>query len=139
MDYIYLDSDDIRELHDEAIIRYGGIYGEHESGLIDYMAQKPQSVIFGVEQYPDLFMKAAIYIKGFATHQYFADGNKRTGVACALVFLLLNGYRMIISENLLYTVTMRVARNRLSFEALTEILRRNAVNMREMHEMEYEL
>ncbi|WP_062408625.1 type II toxin-antitoxin system death-on-curing family toxin [Paenibacillus naphthalenovorans] len=124
---IYLDSEDIRYLHEEALIRYGGIYGEHESGMIDYMADKPSMVIFSQDQYPDLFMKAAIYLHGFATHQYFADGNKRTGVACALTFLLINNYRVIISENLLYIIAIRVAKKRLSIETLTELLRRHSI------------
>ena len=126
-DIIYLDSEDIRYLHKEALIRYGGIYGEHESGMIDYMAEKPSISVFGQDQYPDLFMKAAVYLHGFATHQYFSDGNKRTGVACALTFLLINNHRVKISENLLYIVAIRVAKKRLALETLTEILRRHSV------------
>lgn len=34
---------------------------------------------------------AAMYLVGFAGSQGFNDGNKRTGVACALVFLAING------------------------------------------------
>lgn len=34
---------------------------------------------------------AATYLVGFAGTQGFNDGNKRTGVACALLFLAING------------------------------------------------
>jgi death-on-curing protein len=34
---------------------------------------------------------AAMYLVAFAGSQGFNDGNKRTGVACALVFLAING------------------------------------------------
>lgn len=71
-----LTADDIRELHEIALERYGGLPGENEPGLIDFMAEKPFQVVFGQEAYPGLFYKAAIYMDGFADHQYFKDGNK---------------------------------------------------------------
>ncbi|GGP14208.1 hypothetical protein [Oceanobacillus neutriphilus] len=40
-EFIQLDFDDIRCLHDEAIQVFGGVYGENEPGYIDYMAEKP--------------------------------------------------------------------------------------------------
>ncbi len=39
----------------------------------------------------DMADLAAMYLLGFAGSQGFNDGNKRTGVACALVFLAING------------------------------------------------
>ena len=64
---IQLSPEDIRVIHDVMIERYGGIRGEKEPGLIDYMADKPFLELFGNEQYPGLFLKAAVYFEGFAT------------------------------------------------------------------------
>ena len=66
-----------------------GLCGENEPGYIDYMAEKPFQYAYGQELYPGIFMKAACYLEGFATHQYFSDGNKRTGVMCYITFYLL--------------------------------------------------
>jgi death on curing protein len=52
---------------------------------------------------------AAAYLLGFARSQGFNDGNKRTGLACALVFLELNGYSLHVSRPELYALTMNVA------------------------------
>ena len=114
MIYEALAPEDIREIHIVAIQRYGGVYGENEPGMIDFMADKPFMVSFGQELYPGLFMKAAIYMEGFATHQYFTDGNKRTAYLAAAIFLELNGYSLIVSDNDLYNISIGVANKEVS-------------------------
>ncbi|MGG3892009.1 type II toxin-antitoxin system death-on-curing family toxin [Metabacillus fastidiosus] len=108
-EFLPLDPDDIRYLHDEQIELYDGVYGEVESGLIDYMAEKPFLVSFGLDMYPTLFLKAAVYLDGFAKNQYFSDGNKRTGVICCLTFLAINGYQLTVTDYELYEFAMKVA------------------------------
>ncbi|WP_411282193.1 hypothetical protein [Gemmatimonas sp.] len=46
---------------------------------------------------------------GFARAQGFVDGNKRSGLACALVFLAENGAALHVDGSELYALTMRVA------------------------------
>lgn len=123
---IYLDGEDIREIHEEALALYGGLSGEYESGLIDFVAEKPSMVSFGTELYPDLFMKAAIYLEGFASHQYFCDGNKRTALNVALTFLAVNGYILEMDEMALYSLTKRVANKAIKIDRLAEILKSNS-------------
>ena len=45
----------------------------------------------------DLFEMAATYVESVCANHPFLDGNKRTGTACALTFLYLNGYE--VDEN----------------------------------------
>ncbi len=42
------------------------------------------------ELYPTLFQKAAVYAHHIITGHIFLDGNKRVGMHCALLFLVLN-------------------------------------------------
>jgi death-on-curing protein len=46
---------------------------------------------------------------GFTRSQGFNDGNKRTGLACALVFLSLNGAPLRVTPSELYALTMAVS------------------------------
>lgn len=126
MNYIFLDAEDIREIHEEAIINYGGIASERESGMIEYMADKPFMESYGQELYPGLFLKSAVYLEGFATHQYFNDGNKRTGVACALTFLLINGYQLLVDEMELYKIAIDVANEIIHLHELSQWLEENS-------------
>ena len=51
----------------------------------------PESTFDGVYLHEDLFASAAAYAFHIAEGQPFLDGNKRTGLNAALVFLELNG------------------------------------------------
>lgn len=110
----YLSSDDIRVFHEVALERYGGAVGEHEPGQIEFMAEKPAFMVFGEELYPGLFMKAAVYMYGFATRQYFVDGNKRTAYLAAAAFLELNGYSVIVDDTELYTISLAIANHQIA-------------------------
>ena len=48
--------------------------------------------IFGQELYPDIYHRAAAYMFHILKNHTFNDGNKRTGLACALTFLQWNNY-----------------------------------------------
>ena len=56
---------------------------------------RPQQRYFGTVMFPSIAQKAAALLHGFATTQYFFDGNKRTGFLTATVFLECNGFRWI--------------------------------------------
>jgi death-on-curing protein len=59
---------------------------------LEAATHRPQSDYFGVELFPDVWAKAAAYLHGLASPQYFSDGNKRTGWFAAVTFLKANGY-----------------------------------------------
>ncbi|MCL6600840.1 MAG: type II toxin-antitoxin system death-on-curing family toxin [Alicyclobacillus macrosporangiidus] len=118
----YLSADDIRQIHAEAIERYGGVPGEHEPGAIEFMAQKPKMEIYGSELYPGLFLKAAVYLEGFATRQFFVDGNKRTAFLCAWTFLYVNGFHLVVDQDDGYAFCMRVANGQAGLEEIAEWL-----------------
>ena len=44
-----------------------------------------------IELYPTLSQKAAVYAHHIITGHVFRDGNKRTGLSCAILFLEFNG------------------------------------------------
>jgi death-on-curing protein len=113
-------------LHDIALQEYGGLPGENEPGLIDFLAEKPFQIVFGRELYPGLFMKAAVYLHGLATNQYFCDGNKRTGVLCAVTFLLINGHELDVEEDSLYHMTIKVANKEVTLTELAEWIEKNS-------------
>jgi death-on-curing protein len=112
-DIIYLIEQEIIDVHDFLLAKYDGIPGIKEPGMINYMTEKPMMELDGQELYPGLFMKAAVYMEGFAAHQYFNDGNKRTAVGCVELFLAHNGYELLCSQDELYNFTMAVAEKRI--------------------------
>jgi death-on-curing protein len=125
--YYHLDAEDIRYLHDDQIELFGGIYGENEPGMIEYMAEKPFHELYGQELFPNIFVKAAVYLEGFATHQYFCDGNKRTGMKCCITFLLINGYELTSDDLEIFKLSLDVANNRLDVDEIAFWLEQNCI------------
>ena len=72
-------------------------------------APAPPQHRFAYDGRADLADLAASYLVGFARAQGFADGNKRTGLAAALVFVAVNGIDLHVRPAELLVLTMDVA------------------------------
>ena len=57
----------------------------------------------------DPFEMAAACLYHLARNPPFVDGNKRTALAAALVFLWLNGFRLVVEEYALTDLVVKVA------------------------------
>ena len=87
MTFYYLTSESIRQIN-EAFCGPGA--GVRDEGGFDGIVHRPQTTFLGQELFPDVYSKASAYLHGFATTQFFHDGNKRTGFLSATVFLRIH-------------------------------------------------
>lgn len=124
--YIQLSSNQIIKIHDYEIAESGGLVGIKDRGYIDLIADKPFSDLFGEEQYPGLFLKAAVLMHGLILAHSFNDGNKRTAVVCTYAFLQLNGYELDIDDEDLFYTAIDVATKEIGLKDLAEILETNS-------------
>jgi death on curing protein len=82
-------------------------------GLLASALHRPESRMFGVEAYPDLFEKAAALLHSLASNHPLVDGNKRTAWMCTVVFLDVNGTEMLdVDQDRAYELVMDVAAGR---------------------------
>ena len=95
-------------IHAQQIERYGGAHGVLDKNVV-LSALSRAMHRWTYDPSADLPDLAAAYLVGFARSQGFKDGNKRTGLACALVFLALNGAALHVPGPELYALTMAVA------------------------------
>ena len=72
----------------------------------------------GEDLYADLASKAAALMHSLVANHPFVDGNKRTGVAAAELFLVFNEFRLAASDQELEDLTQAVARGELDAESL---------------------
>ena len=89
----YLAAEEILVIHSKIVEKTGGAHGVRDVGLLASSASRPQMEFGGKELYKGLFAKAGAYIDSLAKHHVFIDGNKRTALSVAGVFLALNGYQ----------------------------------------------
>lgn len=83
----FLDVDDVLLIHEEQLPTYGGSAGIRDRALLESAVAMPRATVGGEFAHEDLFARAAAYAFHVAQDQPFVDGNKRTGLLAALVFL----------------------------------------------------
>ena len=126
-DPVFLDIEDVLLIHEEQLPRYGGSPGIRDRGLLESAVALPRATAGGEFAHEDLFAMAAAYAFHIAQNQPFVDGNKRTGLLTALVFLDLNGVVIADPEGRLYDAMIGIAERRLDKDGLAGVLKSLAV------------
>ena len=95
-------------IHAQQVERYGGGHGVlYPQVVLSTLARVRRR--WEERESTDLADLAAMYLVGFARSGGFSDANKRTGLACALVFLAINGIRLSTLAGGMYNVVREVA------------------------------
>ena len=114
MDPLFLTLDEILTLHEDRIRKYGGSSGVRDLGLLESAIGTVMATFGGEFLHETLFEMAAAYLYGICKNHPFVDGNKRTAVSAALVFLDMNGVEVAADENDFYDLVIAVAEGRVS-------------------------
>jgi len=122
---LFLGLEEVLEIHHDQITRYGGTEGIRDLGLLQSALSMPQAGAGNQYFHADLFEMAAAYLFHIVRNHPFVDGNKRTGVTAALVFLEMNGIEIRASDQALVKTVLAVAEGKLHKGALAEFFRRH--------------
>lgn len=128
MDPEFLRVDDVLQIHQDQIERYGGSPDLRDPGLLTSAVDTPRAMFDGKYLHSDLFDMAAAYLFHIVLNHPFVDGNKRTGTAAALVFLDLNGIEMEIDDGALVDLVLAVAQGQIAKPEVAAFLRTHAVS-----------
>jgi death on curing protein len=94
---VWIDERDALILHSRLVALHGGAPGLRDGALLQSALARPRQH-HAYSKSPDLIEMAALYTAGIVRNHPFIDGNKRTGFVIGVLFLELNGYRFIASE-----------------------------------------
>lgn len=118
----YLTKKRVVQLNKATVDAHGGNFMPpnnflHEENL-DYLIEAVQAEMFGEPLYPTISDKAAVYCYNIICNHIFSDGNKRTGLASALLFLNLNGFDLSldINDTLLTNYILKIASGESNLE-----------------------
>jgi death-on-curing protein len=109
-------------IHAQQVERYGGAHGVLDKNVALSALSRPRHK-WSYDPNADLSDLAAAYLVRFARSQGFNDGNKRTGLACALVFLAVNGSPLHAPPEALYALTMAAATGQADDHVVAAFLR----------------
>ncbi len=122
----YLTPEQVLFLHAQLVSETGGSHGVRDLSLLLSALGRPQASFDDLDLYPDIFAKAAALMDSLIRNHPFVDGNKRTGIAAAGIFLSINGFKLIASNPELETFTLEVARSEHSLPEIAAWLQENS-------------
>lgn len=122
---VWIDKEDCLGFHDELVARFGGLAGLRDDGLLDSALNRAQQL----HHYgnPSHFEMAAAYAHGIVKNHPFLDGNKRSELMAATLFLELNGWIFQSSEEDAVLQTLALAAGQLDADGYAAWLERSCV------------
>ena len=125
MEIAFLTLEDVLALHEELIQHYGGIPGLRNSGLLGAAIAMPQAG-FGSHYFHTFpHEMGAAYLFHLVRNHAFIDENKRTALACALLFFKLNGVHYSITEKEAVELTLAAAGGKIEKDAVSAFFRKH--------------
>jgi len=116
---------DLDLIHIQIIDASGGSYDTRDLSRIESAISSIEEA-FGEKLYPTIFEKAAVICKGIIADHPFVDGNKRTGIMSALVFLNLNKIETKnIQDEALEDFAVRIAVQKLEIPEIAKWFKNN--------------
>ena len=114
--------DEVLLLHADQIATFGGTAGVRDQGLLDSALAQPQATFGGKLLHPTLADQAAAYLYHLSRNHPFIDGNKRTAFGVMDAFIEVNGYRLTLTDDEAYELTMQVAQGQMGKADLVGML-----------------
>ncbi len=121
---IFLTLDEVHRIHARSLAEHGGSDGTRDSGPVESALASAKNIFYYANG--DLFNVAASYAFHLAESQAFIDGNKRTAVVAALVFLARNGVYATPATWDLYSAMIDVSEKKKTKADLAELFRKRA-------------
>lgn len=118
----FLTPAEVLELHADQLARFGGSAGVRDMAALEAAVQTPRASFDGEFLHKGLFAMASAYAFHIAESQALIDGNKRTGLNAALVFLYINGYEVPDPEGRLYRAMIDISAHALDKSGLALLL-----------------
>ena len=120
---------DIYELHiqlENAFVLSSGVRDEN---LLASAVNTPFQTFMGNDLYPSIYDKAAQLCYGIANNHPFTDGNKRTALHSMYVYLIINGFDIMATQQDAENMIIDVAAGNMTNTELVQWLQKNTVEI----------
>ena len=113
---VYLTVNDLYNINEEVTGKIPFVRDRH---LLLSAERRPHMMVFGEEQFPTLYDKAAALLQSLAYHHLFVDGNKRTAIRAVEMFLNANNLRHTWQSREEYDFVLRVAQGQVDIPEIS--------------------
>ena len=122
-DVLFLTLAEAIDIHSNQMRLYGGLPGIRDINLLSSAIAMPHASFHGEYLHNDIYEMAAAYAFHIGKNHPFVDGNKRTALVSALVFLELNGISISDAQGKLYDAMLDLSTGKLNKCEFAGILR----------------
>jgi death-on-curing protein len=124
---LWIDLEVVLAIHDEQIAEHGGQAGVRDRGSLESAMARPQNELaHGEHLLPRL---AASYAFGISRNHPLLDGNKRSSLVVAELFLELNGSELTATDAECVTTFLELAAGEITEAELAEWIASHCVPM----------
>ena len=88
----YLSEAEAIAINSRMVAKYGGLHGVKDLHMLRLAVGRPQMSVAFQDAYKTIFDKAAAIFHSIINNHPFLDGNKRTSLFSAILFLKYNGW-----------------------------------------------
>jgi death on curing protein len=120
----WVEDDLVFAIHDRQLVEHGGAAGVRDQSLLHSALGRPLNR-FAYGSSDTVELAAAKYTVGIVQNHPFVDGNKRAGFVVGVLFLELNGYRFIASEEAAAQAVLELAAGTIDEHGFCDFLRAN--------------
>ena len=89
-------------------------------GLLESALVRPQTSLFGEDAYPTLELKAAVMVESIILNHPMVDGKKRSSWLALNLFVELNDFEIIATQDEVFDYVLDVANKRIDSEQSAE-------------------
>jgi len=115
-------------IHDQIIEASGGSKGFHNEGLVKSALARPNHSVMGEDAYDDVFSKAAALLDSIARNHGFRDGNKRTAMAAASLYLSQNDIEISFTNQEYEDIMLHVVNDKPPIDEVKRWLEEHVAN-----------
>lgn len=117
----------VLEIHNRVLEKHGGLSGVRDNNGLLSAIGRPFQTFDGNDLYEDVFQKSAALGESIIVNHPFLDGNKRTGYVLMEYYLRINNFKIIASDDDLYSFIISISIGQLKFDDIVIWLKNNTI------------
>ena len=119
----FLSEAEVIAINEEVVAKYGGLHGVRDLHMLRSAVARPQMSIAFQDAYKTIFDKAAALFHSIINNHPFLDGNKRTSLFSAILFLEYNGWKIELKRKAAVKFTRKAHNEDYTVEQISKWLK----------------
>jgi len=93
-----------------------------DQGLLLSALARPSAGMFGEDAYPSIEQKAAALLSSLSQNHALFDGNKRLSLLLTFIFLALNGFELMFTDDEAFELVLTAAQSMRTVDELAAMI-----------------